>query len=255
MGLTLVTAMRSVTGPHRSNNQDSVGASEEYVFVADGVGGHAGGDVASWTVTHRLMSLLAPAGSRDLSTEELQGVLAQANAEIGQRARRDPALTGMSTTFTGLFCTDDAARVAHIGDSRAYLVRDGEGRRVTRDDSLVQMLVEQGAIGADEAYGHPRRNVILRSLAGSLEDGDNITMLEVATVPGDRWLLASDGLTDYVPEAEVLALLAEAAGPEEAADALVAAAEAADAGDNITVAVSDVVDAPASEAGAERPYR
>ena len=251
MTLSLVTAMRSVTGPHRASNQDSLGCSDDYVFVADGVGGHAGGDVASWTVTHRLMSSLATARSSDFDADQLRVAIAEANAEINLRVQREPGLRGMATTFTGLFCTEGAVRIAHIGDSRAFMVRDGEGRRMTRDDSLVQMLVESGAIEAEEADHHPHRNVILRSLAGSLADTDGMTLLTVPVRAGDRWLVASDGLTDYVTERAVLDLLGRGT-PDEAADALVAAAVGADSRDNISVAVSDVVDGPAPTG---RPYR
>ncbi|HEY3436310.1 MAG TPA: protein phosphatase 2C domain-containing protein [Actinotalea sp.] len=252
MTLRLTTAMRSVTGPHRASNQDSLGCSDDYVFVADGVGGNVGGDVASWTVTHRLMSALATRHARDLDTDELRVAIAQANAELGLRVQREPALSGMATTFTGLFCSEGAVRIAHIGDSRAFLVRDGVGRRMTRDDSLVQLLVDAGVIEPEQADHHPNRNVILRSLAGSLADTDGMTLLSVPAQVGDRWLVASDGLTDYVDEPQVLEMLASAPSPEDACEALVAAALEADSRDNISVAVSDVVDSADPQA---RPYR
>lgn len=240
MSLTLVTAMRSVTGPHRPSNQDSVGCSDGVAFVADGVGGHVGGEVASGTVTHRLMSVLASRDVRTVEPEQLRELIGLANADLAVRARREPELAGMATTFTGLFCGDRTVRVAHIGDSRAYLVRHGEGWRVTRDDSLVQMLVDQGAIGAAEAEHHPRRNVIVRSLSGAVDDAADVTLLTLPAEPGDRWLLASDGLTDYVPESVIVGHLLEQP-PEAAADRLVQAALDADSMDNITVAVCDVV--------------
>ena len=252
MQLSLVTAMRSVAGPYRSDNQDSLGCSTEYVFVADGVGGHVGGDVASWTISHRLMAGLAPSTARTLSNDELRSLVAVANAELRLRSDREPALTGMSTTFTGIFCADDAVRIVHIGDSRAYLVQDGNGRRMTRDDSLVQMLVDSGAIDDVDAPHHPQRNIILRSLAGARADADGLTVLSVPARVGDRWLVCSDGLTDYVDEQELLAILAAAQTPEEAADALIEAAAAADSHDNVSVAVSEVVPADETEA---RPYR
>ncbi|WP_051480360.1 PP2C family serine/threonine-protein phosphatase [Cellulomonas sp. KRMCY2] len=247
--------MRSVTGPYRSANQDSVGCSSEYVFVADGVGGHAGGDVASWTVTHRLMSLLAPVGSGALDVEGLRTAIARANADLALRVQREPSLAGMATTFTGVFCADNVVRVAHIGDSRAYLVRDGQGRQVTRDDSLVQMLLDSGAISDAEADHHLHRNVIVRSLAGAPDDAHDVTVLIVPAQVGDRWLVASDGLTDYVPETEILAALITAPGPDAAADALIAAATAADSRDNISVAVSDVVSCEEGGSPDARPYR
>jgi len=237
--LTLDAALRSVAGEHRPHNEDSAGCAPGYGFVADGVGGHAGGDVASWTVAHRLTSALAAGGA--FAAEDLRSAVAAANADLAERVRSDPALEGMATTFTGVFCARDAVRVVHIGDSRAYLWRDGAGRRVTRDDSLVQLLLEAGVIDATEAPHHPRRNVILHCLAGAADDAAHLSVYEVDARPGDRWLMATDGLTDYVPEEQVLALLGAADGPEAAAEALVAAALAADAWDNVTVVVADVV--------------
>lgn len=252
MKLSLVTAMRSVAGPHRPDNQDSVGCSTDYVFVADGVGGHVGGDVASWTVTHRLMASLAPVATRRLSEDELRTMVAVANGDLRLRGDREPALAGMSTTFTGLFCADDSVRIVHIGDSRAYLVRDGVGRRMTRDDSLVQMLLDSGAIDDAEAPFHPHRNIILHSLGGDVDDAAALTVLAVPARPGDRWLVCSDGLTDYVDEDVFLPLVAAAETPEAAADALLAAATDADSHDNVSVAVAEVVAAGRSAA---RPYR
>ncbi|NTW40055.1 MAG: serine/threonine-protein phosphatase [Cellulomonadaceae bacterium] len=247
----MVTAMRSVTGPYRGTNQDSVGCSGSYVFVADGVGGHAGGDVASWTITHRLMSALSPVGRRPLDAEHLRELIAVANADLSLRVRAEPELRGMATTFTGLFCGEGTMTIAHIGDSRAYLVRDGQLRRMTRDDSLVQALVDAGVIDEAEAQHHPRRNVIMRSLAGSATDAQEMTLLTVPTQVGDRWLVASDGLTDYVTEDELGGLLA-GGDVEVAADRLLAAAEAADSRDNVSLAVSDVV---ATADLADAPYR
>ncbi|MCU1431170.1 MAG: hypothetical protein JWP95_275 [Actinotalea sp.] len=239
--LTLVTAMRSVTGAHRSSNQDSLGCAPGYMFVADGVGGHVGGDVASWTVSRSLMASLTTDGTRTDDIEHLRSAIADANAALGDRVERQPSLAGMATTFTGVFCVDDAVQVAHIGDSRAYLVRDGQGRRVTRDDSLVQKLVDSGVLAQGEADHHPQRNIILRSLGGSRQDAEALTFLTVPAEVGDRWLVASDGLTDYVPEGVVVDVLARAATPAEAADTLIAAATEADSRDNVSVAVSDVV--------------
>lgn len=252
MQLALVTAARSVTGPYRSDNQDSIGCGADYVFVADGVGGHVGGDVASWTVTRRLMASLATVATRALDEDELRTLVAVANAELRLRGDREPELAGMSTTFTGLFCADDALRVVHVGDSRAYLVHDGTGRRMTRDDSLVQMLLDSGAIGDADAPFHPHRNIILHSLAGDTDDAGALTVATVPAQVGDRWLVCSDGLTDYVDEEELLSILAAAQTPEEAAEALLQAALDADSHDNVSVAVAQVV---AADDAADRTHR
>ena len=249
MTLSLVTAMRSVTGPHRASNQDSVGCADAYVFVADGVGGHVGGDVASWTITHRLLADLAPWDTRTWEQTRLRSAIAAANADLALRVQREPGLAGMATTFTGVFCGAQEVTVAHIGDSRAYLLHDGRGRRVTRDDSLVQLLLESQMIGEDDAQNHPQRNIILRSLTGSVTDADKVVLQNVPAHAGDQWLLSSDGLTDYVLEDEVLRVLETAPTPDAAADSLLAAALAADSRDNITVAVSDVVLTDTVESG------
>lgn len=249
MLLTLVTALRSVAGEHRPGNQDSAGCARAWAFVADGVGGNAGGDVASGTVVHRLADLLAGVDPAALPAEGLRDVVAAANADLALGVRARPELAGMATTLTGVVCGDDELRLVHVGDSRAYLLRDGAGRRVSRDDSLVQLLVEAGLIDPADAFAHPRRNVIVHCLAGRPTDPAHVTVQAVPARPGDRWLLASDGLTDFVPEADVLGLLGAHPDPEQVADALVAAALHADARDNVTVAVVDVVRGAGGAAG------
>ena len=246
----LRTQIRSSTGEYRSTNQDAVGASPRTVTIADGVGGRAAGDVASASVTHSVMHALT---SRDPGTDGAAGhdepigpallreVLAGANRRIAELSAADPSLVGMSTTFTSITCVGDSALVAHIGDSRAYLVQDGVGRRVTRDDSLVQELVDQGSVAERDAWQHPHRNIILRSLSGSPTDPDHVTLLRIPTRPGDRWLLASDGLTDYVQESVLLTVLTDEPDSAVAADRLLTLALAAEARDNVTLAVIDVV--------------
>lgn len=252
MPVTLHAALRSETGPHRATNQDSVGASTDYALVADGVGGNVGGNVASWTFTHRVMSALANRAAVRFSAEELTELIATANAEIGHRISREPELDGMATTVTALFGGEDSVRVGHVGDSRAYLVRDGAGYRVTRDDSYVQLLVDSGAVDPADARTHPMRNVIMRSLSGHAEDTADRPVLEVPAQDGDRWLVTSDGLTDYVEEDRIIGILADTPDREDAADALLAAALAADSRDNISLAVLDVT---LDERPEDRPYR
>ncbi|KGM13490.1 PP2C family protein-serine/threonine phosphatase [Cellulomonas bogoriensis] len=247
--LVLSAQIRSVTGPHRADNQDSAASADRWVLVADGVGGHAGGDVASTTIVQVLRSLLQGREVTSLDAESLRDLVARANARMGSQAAQDPALRGMSTTFTGVVCSEGEALVAHIGDSRAYLVSEGLGRRVTRDDSLVQELVDSGAISEGQAHGHPHRNVITRSLSGSDRDAHDLTVLSVPLRAGDRWLVASDGLTDYVQDKVALGILARTPDPAGAADALVAAALERGSRDNVTVAVADVVSVVSAPGG------
>lgn len=242
--LAFDAALRSATGNHRRSNQDSAGCTDAVAVVADGVGGHVGGDVASWTVVRRFLAdLTAVDDVRTATISDLCDYVSAANAELARRSERDPSLAGMGTTFTAVVCGEATVRLLHIGDSRAYLLRDGTGRRVSRDHSLVQLLLDSGEIEPSQAADHPNRNVILRSLTGSAEDPPGLQLREIAARPGDRWLLASDGLTDHVDESRCLELLACGATAQDAAAALADAAAAADARDNVTVAVVDVVEA------------
>lgn len=246
----LDAAIGSATGNHRRSNQDSAGCTDAAVVVADGVGGHVGGDVASWTVVRRFLADLdALADVCAAPITDLGRCVTDANEELRRRYEREPSLAGMGTTFTAVVCGEGTVRLVHIGDSRAYLLRDGTGRRVSRDHSLVQLLLDSGEIGPAEAVDHPHRNVILRSLTGSPEDPPGLQLREIEARAGDRWLLCSDGLTDHVDESRCLEVLADAAGPREAVDALLAAAEEADARDNVTAAVADVVAPDAARAG------
>lgn len=241
--------MRSTAGPGRSANQDSAAAGADFAVVADGVGGHAGGDVASAEVVRQVVDALAGAEVPDLDAEALRAAVAGANAALRRITGTDPALTGMATTFTGLFCGHGSVRVVHVGDSRAYRLHGSASERVTRDDSLVQRLVDAGAIGEEDAARHPHRHVILRSLAGGADDAAGISLQELPGLPGDRWLVCSDGLTDVLDDDEVLTLARDADGPDAAAGALLDAARAAGARDDVTVVVADVAGVPPADAG------
>lgn len=243
-GVWFATAMRSEAGPYRSSNQDSAVATPRLVLVADGVGGHAGGDVASRTVTRQLVQALAATDVTALDAAGLRRLVTDANAALRGRTAEDPQLAGMATTLTGLVCGDGVVRVLHIGDSRAYRLHADGGELVTHDDSFVQRLVDTGAIAEQDAPFHPQRHIILRSLAGDPDDGEGLAVLEVPATVGDRWVVCSDGLSDALDEDAVVALASGPATPEEAADALLAAARAADAHDNVTLVVCDVVTGP-----------
>jgi len=165
----------------------------------------------------------------------------EANWDIRAHVERDPALRGMATTFTGLFLgASGDLLLAHTGDSRAYLLRDGWFTRETRDDSYVQALVDHGLLAPEAAATHPRRNIITASLGGG--ENDTISVLERQPTVGDRWLLCSDGLTDYVPEIDVVELLRSADTAADAAAEIVALALEAGTRDNVTAVVCDVVD-------------
>lgn len=170
--------------------------------------------------------------------DDLLGVLRVANWELQAHSRRDPGLAGMATTLTGLVvAADGGILLAHSGDSRAYRMRDGALTRQTRDDSFVQELVEHGIIGEEEAQSHPRRNVVTASLSGREDDGIVVTAADARV--GDRWLLCSDGVTDYLPERRLPVALAGGT-PAEAADAVAELALARGSHDDVTAVVCDV---------------
>ena len=233
-------AARSDVGMVRSNNEDSGYAGPHLLAMADGMGGHAGGDVASSTVIAALVSLDDEAlGGRDLSQALLDRVLT-ANAELGDAVRADPRLDGMGTTLVALLRARDKLVLAHIGDSRAFMVREGVVTQITKDHSFVQNLVDEGRISADEAQTHPQRSLVTRVLTGAADDEPDLVVRQGRI--GDRYVICSDGLTDYVARPTVEEVLTQVADPGECADRLVALALRAGAPDNVTVVVGDLVD-------------
>lgn len=246
--MRLRAAAVSDVGTHRSTNQDAAFTASWGAAVADGVGGGPAGDLASAAFVHRV----AAGHLRGIRAEQLTDSIRSANWDLRLHAQRDPALRGMATTFTGLFVSRDGELLlAHTGDSRAYLLRAGALTQQSRDDSLVQALVEQGLVSAEDAASHPHRNVITASLSGAEHDG--VTVVAHEHRPGDRWLLCSDGLTDYVAEIDIRAALADHDSVGAAAAACVELALEAGTRDNVTAVVVDVT-ADAGVAGGSRFY-
>ncbi len=236
MPARLRAAAVSDIGPHRSVNQDAAFTAPWGVAVADGVGGGPAGDLASAAFIHRLAAGRLGA----LDAEHLAVSVREANWDLRAHVERDPALSGMATTFTGLFVSRAGGLLlAHTGDSRAYRLRAGVFAQQTRDDSYVQALVDRGLVRAADAASHPRRNLITASLSGG--ERDAAVVLEHTAVAGDRWLLCSDGLSDYVPDAAFAAVVASYDDVERAAAACVSLALQAGTRDNVTVVVCDVV--------------
>ena len=233
----LRAAACSDIGLHRATNQDAAFTASWGAAVADGVGGGPAGDLASATFVHRL----AAGRTGRARAVQLADSVRSANWDLRAHVERDPSLRGMATTFTGLFVArDGGVLLAHTGDSRAYRLREGELVQLSRDDSLVQALVDQGLVSIAEAASHPRRNLITASLSGGERDAATVMAFEAPV--GDRWMLCSDGLTDYVPDAEIRTLLMGIADPAAAAEACVTLALDAGSRDNVTVVVCDVVD-------------
>jgi protein phosphatase len=236
-GLSLACAVRTDVGPVRGNNEDAVYASPRLAAVADGVGGAAAGEVASRAAIDALVHLDKTRLDGRLE-DALANAVATGNERIGFIAECRPQTAGMSTTITAVALGGDRYVLANVGDSRTYLLRDGALTRLTRDDSYVQMLLDSGAIEADEARRHPQRSLVLEAL-----DGDPARRPPVVgTAParaGDRLLLCSDGLSDYVDD-EAIAAVLRACPRDDCAERLVGLAIAAGARDNVSVIVADV---------------
>ncbi len=254
--VTLRFAARSDVGLVRSNNQDSAYAGPHLLVVADGMGGHAGGDVASRLAIAALAPLDTPDHGPDEALEDLERTVEQARRDLVQASEADPDLAGMGTTVTALLRSGNRLAMAHLGDSRAYLLRDGVLTQVTVDHTFVQHLVDTGRISPDEAEHHPQRNVVMRVLGDFDVDLTPDMSIREARV-GDRWLLCSDGLSGFVPPEQLTEVLVESDTPDAAADLLVTLAMTAGSTDNITVVVADVVDEDedAAAAAAEEPVQ
>jgi len=233
-------AARSDVGLVRSENQDSAYAGQHLLVVADGMGGHAGGDIASSTAIGYLVELDEESLNSNETGDELARAIAKANAELQRIATARPELQGMGTTVTALLRSRHTLVVAHIGDSRAYLLRGGELAQITTDHTFVQTLVDSGRISADEAASHPQRSLVTRVLTGNPSDRPDLGAREGRI--GDRYLLCSDGLSGFVAHDTIAEILADGAAPAETADRLVELALRAGAPDNVTVIVADIVD-------------
>jgi protein phosphatase len=236
--VSLRFAARSDVGLVRSNNQDSAYAGPHLLVVADGMGGHAGGDVASRLAIAALAPLDTPDHGPDEALEDLERTVEQARRDLVQASEADPDLSGMGTTVTALLRSGNRLAMAHLGDSRAYLLRDGVLTQVTVDHTFVQHLVDTGRISPDEAEHHPQRNVVMRVL-GDFDVDLTPDMSIREARPGD---LCSDGLSGFVPPEQITEVLVESDTPDAAADMLVRLAMTAGSTDNITVVVADVVD-------------
>jgi PPM family protein phosphatase len=237
--LTLAWAARSDTGPVRDHNEDAVFASPRMVAVADGVGGEAAGEVASQAAINALAHVEKLRNDGALG-DALAGAVAEGNKSIAFIAGVRPSTAGMATTLTVVALDGDCWTVANLGDSRAYLLRDGVLMRLTRDDSFVQELVDAGMVGEDEARVHPQRNVVTGVLDGAPDREPTIGHHRAQ--PGDRVLVCSDGLSDVVADEAIARILATPAR-EDAAAALLETALHAGARDNVSLVVADALPA------------
>ena len=240
MTVALRYTARSDVGLVRSDNQDSAYAGPHLLVVADGMGGHAGGDVASSVAVAALAPLDGESHGPDDALDQLETALDDARSEIVARSEADPDLSGMGTTVTAILRAGNKLAMVHLGDSRGYLFRDGTLTQVTTDHTFVQHLVDTGRITPEEAEHHPQRSVVMRVLGDF--DADVSADLSVREArPGDRWLLCSDGLSGYVSAETIADTLAEIEDIDACADRLVQLALRAGGPDNVTVLIADVV--------------
>ena len=241
MATTALSAAVSHVGKIRSNNQDSGYAGRHLFIVADGMGGHAGGDVASAIATKRVAEADGEYSAAEDAEQALRSAMIAANSLLAETVFEHSELTGMGTTVSGILRVGDRIALAHIGDSRIYRFRDGELEQVTADHTFVQRLVDSGRITAEEAAVHPRRSVLMRVL-GDVDAAPEIDTAILDTRPGDRWLLCSDGLSSYVSEDKLAAILTTVRTPQGAADRMVKESLDHGAPDNVTVVIADISD-------------
>jgi protein phosphatase len=234
-------ALRSDVGLLREGNEDSAYAGPHLLAIADGMGGHAAGEVASAVA----IAALAPLDQDipDDMLEALAGAVASASGTLHEMSVADPSVEGMGTTVTAMLWSGARFALCHIGDSRAYLLRDGEFGQITRDHTLIQSLVDEGRLSPAAAANHPQRSLIMRALQGSADVQPDLSMR--VGVLGDRYLLCSDGLSDVVSDETLHKTLTKFTDPDQAVLQLIDLAIRGGGPDNITCIVADVVDAAA----------
>lgn len=239
MALTFHFAARSDVGLVRKDNQDSGYAGPHLLVVADGMGGHAGGDIASATVVTELVDIDHDSLTAAEASAQLNRAIHSANEEIARIYDENADLEGMGTTVTAIMRARNKLILAHIGDSRAYLLREGRLAQITKDHSFVQTLIDDGRITEEEASTHPQRSVVTRVLTGADDDEPDLGAREARQ--GDRYLLCSDGLSGFVALDTIEEILTSDTPPARAADDLISLAVRAGAPDNVTVIIGDVV--------------
>ncbi|WP_018217830.1 PP2C family protein-serine/threonine phosphatase [Salinispora vitiensis] len=244
MTLTLRYAAHSDRGLIRDGNQDSVYAGPRLLAVADGMGGMAAGDVAS-NIVIGAMAPLDEDVPGDALVDALRSAVTNATQQLRETVDANPQLEGMGTTLTAILFSGSKLGMVHIGDSRAYLLRAGEFAQITKDDTYVQMLVDEGRISAEEASSHPQRSLLTRALDGRDIDAEYSVRQVLA---GDRYLICSDGLSGVVSAETIVETMREYADPQQCVERLVQLALRGGGPDNITVIVADATDQDIVEA-------
>ena len=223
-------------GRVREGNEDSFFVDAPLFAVADGMGGHAAGDVASATAVEIIQQHRAEIDPND--PDSLAATIREANRVIWEKSTNDPNLRGMGTTCTMILIDGDQALVAHVGDSRAYLYSQGKIRQITEDHTLVGRMVREGKLKPEEAERHPQRSMITRALG--VDEEVEVDQFNIDLSEGDRIVICSDGLTGMISETVIAEVLEQEPDPQAAAEVLVQQANEAGGEDNITVVIIDV---------------
>src|SRR5258708_1628111 len=244
MTLGIRYAARSDVGMLREGNEDSAYAGARLLVVADGMGGHVGGEIASAAAVDPLRKLDTEVPAQELLSA-LEHAVREANTKLHSIVEGDPSLQGMGTTLTAMLWSGSHVALVHIGDSRAYLLRKGELFQITHDHTLVQSLVDEGRISLDEAASHPQRSLLLRALDGRGEVDPDLALREAYV--GDRYLLCSAGLSGVVSAETIHHVLTTQPDPELVIRQLIDLANRGGGPDNITCVVADVVDLDAPQ--------
>ncbi|MFJ2110404.1 MULTISPECIES: Stp1/IreP family PP2C-type Ser/Thr phosphatase [unclassified Streptomyces] len=244
MSLSLRFAAGSHKGMIREGNEDSGYAGPRLLAIADGMGGQAAGEVASSEVISTLVQLDDDVPGSDILTS-LGTAVQQANDQLRVMVEEDPQLEGMGTTLTALLWTGQRLGLVHVGDSRAYLLRDGVLTQITQDHTWVQRLVDEGRITEEEATTHPQRSLLMRALGSGDHVEPDLSIREVRA--GDRYLICSDGLSGVVSHQTMEETLASYQGPQETIQALIQLALRGGGPDNITCIVADVLDVESND--------
>lgn len=238
-------ASRSAVGLVRTGNEDSALIDSRVIAVADGMGGHAGGEVASSTAINSLATIIPVISSAEIDSDSAEDLflnsLHTVDEQIKVVADEDPALSGMGTTLTALFIQGESAALLHVGDSRAYRLRGSDLEQLSADHTVLQELISKGAISVAEAADHPQRSMLTQALMGECNLEAALQLFDVK--PKDRFLLCSDGLTGVLTEKEIKSLI-KGKDRDAAISALIDATYINGAPDNVTVVIADVVENP-----------
>ena len=238
--LTIRYAVRSDIGLERTDNEDAAYAGSRLLAIADGMGGHVAGEVASAAVIEALRPLDTQVPSGEL-LNALGHAVQRAEGALRDMVAANPSLRGMGTTVTALLRSGSRIGLAHIGDTRAYLVRGGEVFQITRDHTLVQSLLDEGKIAEEEVPSHPQRMLLLRALDGQHDYEPDLQFHDARA--GDRYLLSSDGLHATVPADDIARVLLTVTDPDQAVADLIKLAIDGGGPDNVTCIVADIVPA------------